>query len=303
MKTTKILSLTHYALYAYIRSPQKWSSLDPFVLGQLIPNDIITCIQLLQTRVRHFLLKRRDKRMNLRALLVTQNSNQISLITNNKNIQPPNYAAFHIRRGDHIYVASDGVKCHHGIFLGQDKDRRFMVAEFMPMLDYYNVVGIRVQLSELADFMSGRTWVGIGEYRHDTLEAKENAAAIASAFAASCKDMVNRYGLHNWDCECIAILCKTGDIYVTPEDINRIREKLESGLSKFIEMATSRNRRSNIELMGNIALCITLSVNDSGLILGIWRAFLVVVDVLGFVHGLTLFSVVMIRIMFTHLTS
>lgn len=226
-----IRCLQHHAFLVYVQDHRsEWTQLDPYLLRLLVPRETLHCIEALQKRIRRFLAAKLYRRMELEKLFEHENCIQIILAPKNTLVYSPFHGARTLRAGDHLIIPLLGLAYHHGIFLGDDENGVPKVADFSsPSGDAVMRDG-KIRIYDLEEFMEGIKWIGVAAYSHDSSEIRIRTVGIARAFAALTDKVVHRYNLLTWNCECFAMLCKTGDFKARSEQVHRVLEIMERHL-------------------------------------------------------------------------
>lgn len=181
----------------------EWADLCPHVQRCLLPAELAVTI----TQFQHLVLNRRRKNLEeVGKLLGKQLKINLHPLENGAIRLEPAEAPWAIKPGEHLVVmeaGEDGYQ-HHGLYLGL-RDGVHSVVELT------STNGIEVP--RYATFVDGKQYLYVIPYSvgdgPEEDEQRKNAIDIAEFFIKH-RQYVREYDLLTWNCECFALMCKTG---------------------------------------------------------------------------------------------
>jgi hypothetical protein len=127
-----------------------------------------------------------------------------------------------IKPGEHLVVmqAGDDGYQHHGLYLGF-RDKVPYVAELTK--------NDGIQVPRYKAFVEGQDHLYVIPYKEEDDGSRTTAVEIADYFIEH-KKYVKKYDLLTWNCECFALMCKTGQ-YQASTQIKEIFRAIQADLS------------------------------------------------------------------------
>jgi hypothetical protein len=214
---------------------QRWQGLSLHIQRCLYP--YILPIRHLQRQI----LSRRRRRMSALETLLLQQIG-LDLRPSNSKIYSADDARLHIVEGDHlaVLIKGSGGVYHHGIYLGI-RDGEPKVADFSsPTGD----IKIRLRIIDYDEFVREKAFVYVVPYDNDSpdkldTDNRRNAVEIAILMVNDPNLDFHRYNLLGWNCECFALMCKTGQ-YQVSEQIQRVFEFMNNDIhSHYLKMVVA----------------------------------------------------------------
>jgi hypothetical protein len=185
-------------------------------------------------RLQRQILARRRRRMSAIDNLLLQQMG-LDLRPSNSIVLTESHAHLHIVEGDHlavVIIGSGGVY-HHGIYLGV-RDGIPKVADFSSPTGDKKMRDGRLRIVDYTDFVRDKGLVYVVPYEKDSPEKldadnRRNAVELAILMVNDPNPDFHKYNLMSWNCECFALMCKTGQ-YQMSEQIQKMFEFINNDI-------------------------------------------------------------------------
>jgi hypothetical protein len=201
-------------------------------------------------RLQRQILARRRRRMSAVEELLLQQMG-LDLRPSNAIILTVSSARLFIVEGDHlaVMIRGSGGVYHHGIYLGI-RDGAPKVADFSSPTGDRKMRDGRLRIIDYDEFVRDKGHVYVVPYEKDSPEKldadnRRNAVELAILMVSDPNPDFHKYNLLSWNCECFALMCKTGQ-YQMSEQIQKVFEFINNDIhSQYSKLAVIMGVMSN----------------------------------------------------------
>ena len=204
-------SLNHLALSAL--PTETWHSLDKHLQRCLYPTNLAQAVTLLQRRI---LLRRRVRMTAFLQLLDDQARNSLAPVTTVRHSASAAHEV--LLHGDHVVVMWWFGIAHHGIVIRPHRGGPIQIADFSSPTDDWLKRDAMLRITDYTEFLRGHLQFGIVLYVEENLH-RERAVQIATLMVQTPRLSLLEYSLLKWNCECFAMISKTGGIDATSQQL------------------------------------------------------------------------------------